>query len=490
LRDFVIQILKPVLYNILTHDQDMAKNLPPLPLLTQLKNYLQTRWQLFKYEAIDTGTSLAAAIVVDVLIVCLLSVTVLFFSIALVAVAAKMLHSWWAGSLVVAGLYVLAGMLVPVLRKPIQNHFIHYFIRKIHTHQQIRPTGQNPEKPMENNDTSKHSPQAATKPAAPVKFWSKAYFRELGKVIVATFSGFINDNGLKLSAALAYYTVFSLAPLLILVISIASIVFKQDALNNTLYPQIKGYIGAEAAAQVQNMVKSLQFSGKTGFALISGIVVLLLGASSIFVEIQDSLNMIWRVKAKPKRGWLKLLQNRFLSFSLILSLGFLLMTSLVINFAVNALSEKLAHFIPGVTHLFLEGVNVVVTLIVIATLFGIIFKFLPDVKIKWRDVRSGAIFTAIFFVIGQLLIGLYLTYSAQGSAYGAAGSLIVILVWIYYTSCILYIGAEFTQVYAEARGSVIEPAEFAVHVQQTEVEHEVSELPPQNPHLQNNLKRK
>jgi len=193
---------------------------------------------------------------------------------------------------------------------------------------------------------------------------------------------------------------------------------------------------------------------------------------------------------QPKKGWLKLLQNRFLSFSLILSLGFLLMTSLVINFAVNALTEKLAHFIPGVTHLFLEGVNVVVTLIVIATLFGIIFKFLSDVKIKWGDVRSGAGFTAIFFVIGQLLIGLYLTYSAQGSAYGAAGSLIVILVWIYYTSCILYIGAEFTQVYAEARGSVIEPAEFAVHVQQTEVEHEVTELPPQNPHLRDNLKQK
>lgn len=323
-----------------------------------------------------------------------------------------------------------------------------------------------------------------------VKTWSKAYFKELGKVIVAAFMGFINDNGLKLSAALAYYTVFSLAPLLILIISIASIVFKQDALNNTLYPQIKGYIGADAAAQVQSMVKGLQFSGKTGFALVSGIVVLLIGASSIFVEIQDSLNIIWRVKAKPKKSWLKLVQNRFLSFSLILSLGFLLMASLLVNFLINALSEKLAHFIPGVTHLFLNALNLVVTLIVIAVLFGIIFKFLPDVKIKWRDVRSGAVFTALFFVIGQVLIGLYLSFSAQGSTYGTAGSLIVILVWIYYTSTILYIGAEFTQVYAEARGSEIEPAEFAVHVQQTEVEHEVVKLPPQNPHLQGNLQRK
>jgi membrane protein len=134
-----------------------------------------------------------------------------------------------------------------------------------------------------------------------------------------------------------------------------------------------------------------------------------------------------------------------------------------------------------------DALNLVVTLIVIAVLFGIIFKFLPDVKIKWRDVRSGAIFTAVMFMLGQYLIGLYLKYTAQGSAYGAAGSLVIMLVWIYYTSAILYIGAEFTEVYAEAIGSSIEPAEYAVHVQQTEIEHVVAELPPQNPQLQGNL---
>lgn len=437
----------------------------------QIKAYLHTWLQLVRYEAIDTGTTLAAAVIVDLFIAFLILASGLFLSVALVVIAASLLHSWWAGSLAIAVLYAIAMLSVPFLRGPLQNLFIRYLLYKIQTHR----------KTMEQNKTT------GTR-TAPVRTWSSAYFKQLGKVIVATFTGFINDNGLKLSAALAYYTVFSLAPLLILVISIGSIVFREDALNNTLYPHIKGYIGADAAAQVQSMVKSLQLSGKTGFALISGIAVLLLGASSIFVEIQDSLNIIWRVKAKPKKGWLKLLQNRFLSFSLILGLGFLLMASLVVNLAINALSDKLAHFLPGVTHLVLNGINLVVTLIVIATLFSIIFKFLPDVKIKWRDVRSGAIFTAVFFIIGQLLIGLYLKYSAQGSAYGAAGSLIVILVWIYYTSGILYIGAEFTEVYAEARGSVIEPAEFAVHVQQTEVEHEVSTLPPQNPDLQNDLK--
>jgi membrane protein len=250
---------------------------------------------------------------------------------------------------------------------------------------------------------------------------------------------------------------------------------------------MREFVGSQATTQIQEVVKNLQLSGKTGTALISGIAILLLGASSMFVEIQDSLNIIWRVKAKPKKGWVKLLENRFLSFSLIISLGFLLLVSLIINIAVKALSTKLEHFLPYLTVTIFDLVNLAITLLVIAVLFGIIFKFLPDVKIKWKDVRAGAIFTALLFMLGQYLIGLYIQYTAQASAYGAAGSIIVILVWIYYTSAILYIGAEFTQVYAEAMGSSIEPAEYAVHVEQTEVEQEVTNLPPQHPNLQGNL---
>src|SRR3978361_1928915 len=235
------------------------------------------------------------------------------------------------------------------------------------------------------------------------------------------------------------------------------------------------------------MLKSLALSGKTGITVIIGIVTLLVGASSMFIEIQDSLNIIWRVKAKPKKGWVKLLQNRFLSFSLIISLGFLLLVSLVVNLAVKALSTRIEHFLPDLTVTLFDLINLGITLLVISVLFGIIFKFLPDVKIKWKDVRSGAIFTALLFMLGQYLIGLYIQYTAQGSAYGAAGSIIVILVWIYYTSAILFIGAEFTQVYAEAVGSSIEPAEYAVSVIQTEVENEVQSLPPQNPQLQGKL---
>ena len=322
-----------------------------------------------------------------------------------------------------------------------------------------------------------------------MKVFSIAYFKQFYKILVATFMGFIDDNGLKLSASLAYYTVFSIAPLLILIISLAGLFLGPAAAANRLYPEMTHYVGAKAAMQIQEILKNLQFSGKSGLVVVVGIITLLIGASTIFVEIQDSLNIIWRVKAKPKKGWLKLIQNRFLSFSLIISIGFLLLASLVVDILINALKTKILHFLPAVTGLLLKGINLGITLVVISILFSIIFKFLPDVKIKWRDVRTGAIFTSIFFMGGQYLINVYIQYTAKSSAYGAAGSILVILVWIYYTAAILYIGAEFTQVYAEAIGSYIEPAEYAVSVQQTEVLREVTRLPAQNPELKGNLKK-
>jgi membrane protein len=319
-----------------------------------------------------------------------------------------------------------------------------------------------------------------------MKIYSKEFLKKMWKVLVASFNGFINDNGLKLSASLAYYTVFSLAPLLLLVIGMVNIVFNNAF--TTVFPEMIKVFGPAAALQIKGMVDNLNLSGKTGIAVISGVVTLIIGATSMFMEIQDSLNIIWRVKAKPKRGWVKMLQNRFLSFSLIISLGFLLLVSLVINIVVLAISHKLEHFLPGLTIWVFNGINVAISFIVISALFAIIFRFLPDVEIKWSDVRSGAIFTALLFMVGKYLIGLYIQFTATGSAYGTAGSVIVILVWIYYTSAILYIGAEFTQVYAEASGSVIQPAEYAVHVEQTEIEHVVKKLPAQHPDLKGELK--
>ena len=262
-----------------------------------------------------------------------------------------------------------------------------------------------------------------------------------------------------------------------LVISLISTFLGKDAIKNNIYPQIKSYVGSSAALQIQEMIKSISLSGKTTVAIVTSVITLVIGATSIFMEIQDSLNLIWRVKAKPKKGWLKMLKNRLISFSMIISLGFLLIVSLIISALVSALSNRITRYFPEVTIQLFNLINLGITFIVIAVLFGIIFKFLPDAKIGWRDVRTGAFFTSVLFMLGKYLIGIYIQTTGTGSTYGAAGSLIVILVWIYYTSAILYFGAEFTRVYAENYGHKIEPAEYAVHIEQKEVEREVKVLP-------------
>lgn len=312
------------------------------------------------------------------------------------------------------------------------------------------------------------------------KYFTKEAFKNGFKIISGAFNGFLDDKGLKLSASLAYYTVFSLAPLLLLLLSIVGAILGKDAAtNNKIFHGINGMVGDQAAAQIQSMIKSAELSGKTTSAVIIGAVTLLFGATSVFAEIQDSINMIWKVKAKPKRGWLKLIQDRLLSSSLIVGLGFLLIVSLVVTGLVDALSGVLTRFLPDITVIFMQILNVVISFAVITILFGVIFKVLPDVKISWKDVRSGALFTAVLFMIGRFLIGIYISTTGTGSTYGAAGSLIVILVWVYYTAAILYFGAEFTQSYAEFYGIKIAPADYAVHIQQTEVEKDVAVLPPQ-----------
>lgn len=304
--------------------------------------------------------------------------------------------------------------------------------------------------------------------------------KDIFKIAAGTFNAFLNDKGLKLSASLSYYTVFSLGPLLLLLISLAGIFLGKDAIQGKLFSEMNGLIGSTAALQVQDMIKNIELSGKSTISLIIAIVTLVIGATSVFGEIQDSINMIWKVKAKPKRGWVKLLKDRLLSSSLIISIGFLLVVSLVVNGFILALSQYLARLFPGTAIILLNILNTGLSFLFISVLFGVIFKVLPDVKIGWKDVRAGAFFTAILFLIGRFLIGFYIETTATGSAFGAAGSIIVILVWVYYTAAILYMGAEFTQTYAEFKGSRIKPADYAVHVEQHETLQDVEVLPPQH----------
>jgi membrane protein len=309
-------------------------------------------------------------------------------------------------------------------------------------------------------------------------YFTRQAFKNGFTILKAAFSGFMNDLALKYSASLAYYTIFSLAPMLLLVISLAGIFLGRDAIQGKLFAEINGIVGADSAKSIQDMISHLQTSGKSTISVIIGVITLIIGATTVFGEIQESINLIWQVKPKPKVAWIKLVKDRLLSGSMIVTLGFLLLVSLLLNGALLALSDKLKTFLPAITVTLFNLINVVISFLVIAVLFGVIFKVLPDANIKWRDVRSGAIFTAALFMVGRLVIGIYV--SGTSSTYGAAGSLIVILLWIYYTAAILYFGAEFTRAYADFYGIKIEPAEFAVHIEQKEEGKAVKTVPPKH----------
>lgn len=306
-------------------------------------------------------------------------------------------------------------------------------------------------------------------------------------LFIAAGKGFIEDKVTKLSASLAYYTIFALTPLIIIIISAASI-FLGDNMNpnNKLFGEISTMIGADAANQLRGFVENANLTGKSSFGLIVGVITLIIGSTAIFIEIQDSINMIWKVKAVPKKGWKKLLTNRLLSFSLIASLGFLLLVSLVINSIVVGIGSKLELYasrigIEEISSFVMLLITNALTLAVVTAIFAVIFKVLPDVDLKWKPALVGAFFTALMFSLGKYVIGIYIEKGNPGSAFGAASSIIVILVWIYYTSIILYFGAEFTQAYAEKYTEGIKPSKYAVHLKTVIVEQKVAVLPPQHP---------
>lgn len=322
----------------------------------------------------------------------------------------------------------------------------------------------------------------------------KHFFIALYHLFVAAGKGFMEDRVMKLSAALAYYTIFSLTPLILIIIAAASILFSNKLNPGTeLFAQISNMVGQDAAKQLQEFVSNANLTGKSTFGLIVGVVTLIVGATAIFIEIQDSINLIWKVKAVPKKGWLKMLTNRLLSFSLIVSMGFLLLVSLVINSIVISLGSKLGmlltktninEVIPVANDtmtLLIYILNNAITLAAVTAVFTIIFKVLPDVTLRWKSAIIGALFTAVLFSLGKYGIGVYIEKGDPGSAFGAASSIIVILLWIYYTAIILYFGAEFTQAYAEKYDGGIRPSKYAVHTKITIVEEKVDVLPPQHP---------
>ncbi|CAN5803796.1 YihY/virulence factor BrkB family protein [soil metagenome] len=298
----------------------------------------------------------------------------------------------------------------------------------------------------------------------------KISFKGIYCVLKNAFNGFIDNKVTKLSGALAYYTVFSLAPLMIIVVSVASIFLAKDAVEGKIYGQLAGFVGHNAAVQLQEIIKNASLEGKSKVAAVIGVIALLIGSTTVFAEIQDSINSIWGLKPKPKRGWLKMIKNRVLSFSVIISLAFLLLVSLGISSIIDGFSDRLQDHFPHVTVVVFYVINLVITFGVTSIIFAVIFRVLPDADIKWKDVMAGAMTTAILFMLGKLGISFYISKSNVGSTYGAAGSLVILLLWVYYSALILYFGAEFTKAYALKYGSKIYPNDYAVTTKMVEIE--------------------
>lgn len=283
-----------------------------------------------------------------------------------------------------------------------------------------------------------------------------------GAILKESVKGFLNDPLFALSAATAYYAIFSIAPLLVLVVGLTALVFGENRVQQEVGRQLQSFVGPKATHIIQSMMAA-QFQGGSTLAVIVGAAALVIGASAVFSQLQASLNTIWGVQAKPGKGLWLFIRDRFLSLAMILAIGFLLLVSMALTAFVNTFTHYAgaAMSLPDWLVPFFDSF---ISFLVISTLFALIFKFLPDVKIRWRDVWVGALGTGAFFSAGKYLLGQYLSHETSVSAYGAGSAFVVILLYVYYSSLILYLGAEFTRAYTTHRGRRIQPSKYAAPI--------------------------
>jgi len=296
--------------------------------------------------------------------------------------------------------------------------------------------------------------------------------RALWELLRDAGNEWLEDKAPRLGAALAYYTIFSIAPLLLIVVAVAGFVYGEDAARGELFGQIRGLVGDEGAAALETMLANARQPESNTLATLVGVVMLLVGAAGLFGQLQDAMNTVWEVQAKPGRGVWGFVRDRFLSFTMVLGCAFLLLVSLVISAVLAALGNLFGDWQASIVG---QCVNFVVSFAVVTGLFAMIYRFLPDVQLAWRDVWLGAAITSLLFTVGKWLIGLYLGHSTIGSTYGAAGSLAVLLVWLYYSAQIFLFGAELTKAYADRYGSRIVPLPNAEPV--TEAAREQQGIP-------------
>ena len=296
---------------------------------------------------------------------------------------------------------------------------------------------------------------------------NKITFKSLWTILKNTVQGFSDDKITRLSAALSYVTIFSFAPFILVIINIGAF-FAQDV-EGKLFGQLSSLLGNDVAKGLQEVVHNAEVADKSLLTTIIGIGVILFSATTVFASIQESLNTIWGIKPKPKKGWLKLIKNRLLSFSVIIALGFILLVTMSLSSIIGLLNERLMAYYPDVTVILFQVIGIALNIVFTSLVFLLIFKMLPDAKIKFRDVAIGAFITTLLFLIGQYAISIYLSRSNIASLYGAAASILLLLVWVYYSATIVYIGAEFTKAWADELGGKIYPDEYAVSTRIIEV---------------------
>lgn len=283
---------------------------------------------------------------------------------------------------------------------------------------------------------------------------------------------FLHDNAAKLSASLAYYAIFSIGPMLLVIMSLAGIFYSSDVISHEIHIHIVNLIGQDGATTIEQILSHLSKSQDKKFFGVIGGMVLVFVATGVFVEVQSSINYIWSIRAKPKNSWLKFIADRFLSFALLIGMGILLIVSLLINTLMDSLTSRLENFLGDANLILAKVLSVLALFAIISFMFAVIYKILPDAWISWKDSWVGASFTGVLFLIGKFAIGYYLSIS-NFDTYGAAASIIIILSWVYYSAMILYLGAEFTKVYALEKGKGITPYKTAVFI----VKREAKELP-------------
>lgn len=284
------------------------------------------------------------------------------------------------------------------------------------------------------------------------------------------FDGFGKHGVMTHAAAIAFYTIFSLPGLLITIVMVAGVFFGQEAVSGELANNIDQLVGRKAAETVQSILKNIELEGSSNLGTVIGIGTLLFSATTVFISLQDALNTIWDVKAKPTKGWLKYIINRAISFGMIISLGFILLVSLLVDTFLEIFMEKLEDIVGVNNGLMLNIISFIVSVTIIFVIIGLIFKLLPDIKVSWKNIAIGALITAGLFILGKFLIGLYLGRSNFSKTYEAAGSFIIILIWVYYSAVILLFGAEITRALMNYNHQPIEPCETAVKTKTEEKE--------------------